>query len=62
MTNQILICSLCHSEYEHLYKDDEVVSQSPCKCKKVRLDKPLDKAILKLTEILNGKVNSSSKN
>lgn len=49
--NEIIICC-CGSEKE-LYYSDETVVHETCKCKKVKLDKPLDKAILKLTEILN---------
>ena len=50
---EILICHKCKSQFEYYYQEDSVIHEIPCKCKKVRLDKPLDKAILKLTEILN---------
>jgi len=48
---EILQCPICKSEYSLLYDDEEVVSQTRCKCPEVKpLKKPLDEAIEKLEE------------
>lgn len=71
MTSEIIVCSSCKSEYDinyggHMLDDDLIVSQTTCKCKKIKVNKshikPLDKALLKLKDVLNGKAKSVSKN
>jgi hypothetical protein len=69
--NEIVKCFRCGHEFELNYggkmaEDDLVTSQTYCKCKKPDVNKshtkPLDQALLKLKEILNGKSKSVSKN
>jgi uncharacterized protein YbaR (Trm112 family) len=63
MSAEILICPKCKTEFDLQYKDDEVVSQTNCKCKTTKLIsgmKPLD-FFLKQYEVLNEKSKSSSR-
>lgn len=62
MQTEIIICPYCRSEYEvnyggHRLDDDLIVSQTACKCKRTEVKKfhikPLDKALLKLKDVLN---------
>lgn len=71
MFTEILFCPYCKKEYEinyggHRLDDDLIVSQTACKCKRIEVNKsnikPLDKALLKLKDVLNGKAKSVSKN
>lgn len=66
--NEIIFCKTCSSEYLLNYggkmaEDDLVTSQTPCKCHKTNVKKahikPLDEALLKIKDVLNG-VNSLS--
>jgi Zn-finger nucleic acid-binding protein len=45
---EFLICPTCNEDISLLYKNDEVVSQSNCKCRPVKLD-----SFFKLMEMLN---------
>ena len=69
--NEIIKCFLCGHEFELNYggklaDDDLVTSQSYCKCHKTNVNKshikPLDQALTKLKDVLNGKAKSVSKN
>lgn len=57
---EVIICLKCRFEFDLLYQDDEVVSESKCNCKSntkfINGKKPLDYAV----EVLNEK--SISKN
>jgi uncharacterized protein YbaR (Trm112 family) len=62
MSAEILICPKCRAEFDLQYKNDEVVSQTNCKCNKTKLIngmKPLD-YFIKLYEVQNEKSKSSS--
>ena len=57
MSAEILICPKCKTEFDLQYTNDEVVSQTNCKCKKTKLIngmKPLD-YFIKQYEVLNEK-------
>jgi hypothetical protein len=65
MSAEIMICSICGEEYDLQYKNDEVVSQTNCKCRNTKLIngmKPLDYFIKQYDEVLNEKSESVSKN
>jgi len=62
MSAEILICPKCKKEFDLQYKNDEVVSQTNCKCNKTKLIngmKPLD-YFIKQYEVLNEKSKSST--
>jgi len=48
MNSEIVFCSKCRSEYELMYKDDEVVTQTYCKCPRLSDKERLNKAIKEL--------------
>jgi uncharacterized protein YbaR (Trm112 family) len=63
MSAEILICPKCKTEFDLQYEDDEVVSQTNCKCNKTKLIngmKPLD-YFIKQYEVLNEKSKPSSR-
>jgi uncharacterized protein YbaR (Trm112 family) len=63
MSAEILICPKCKTEFDLQYEDDEVVSQTNCKCNKTKLIngmKPLD-YFIKQIEVLNEKSKSSTR-
>lgn len=65
MSAEILICPKCKTEFDLQYTNDEVVSQTNCKCNKTKLIngmKPLDYFIKQYDEVLNEKSESVSKN
>lgn len=71
MTSELVFCFRCKSEYIINYggklADDELAtSQTHCNCHKTNVNKshikPLDQALLKLKDVLNGKAKSVSKN
>lgn len=64
MSAEIMTCSICGAEFDLQYKNDEVVSETNCKCNKTKLIngmKPLD-YFIKQYEVLNEKSESVSKN
>ena len=63
MSAEILICPKCKTEFDLQYEDDEVVSQTNCKCNKTKLIngmKPLD-YFIKQYEVLNEKSKSGTR-
>jgi len=48
MSSEIVYCSKCRSEYELMYQDDEVVTQTYCKCPRLSDKEKFDKAIREL--------------
>ncbi len=57
MSAEILVCPKCKTEFDLQYTNDEVVSQTNCKCNKTKLIngmKPLD-YFIKQIEVLNEK-------
>lgn len=63
MSAEILICPKCGVEFDLQYTNDEVVSQTNCKCNKTKLIngmKPLD-YFIKQYEVLNEKSISSTR-
>jgi hypothetical protein len=63
MSAEILVCSKCRTEFDLQYTNDEVVSQTNCKCKKTNLIngmKPLD-YFIKQIEVLNEKSKPSTR-
>jgi uncharacterized protein YlbG (UPF0298 family) len=55
MSSEIVYCSKCRSEYELMYKDDEVVTQTYCKCPRLSDKERLNKAIKELKLKFNTK-------
>lgn len=54
--SELVYCNNCHTYKEYLYTEDEVVSEIPCKCKKIRVDKKLlDKFIEQYEKELSNK-------
>jgi len=50
---EILFCRNCNSEYELVIINDEIISQSPCKCPKLKVEeKLLDKFAKELGEYI----------
>lgn len=63
MSAEILICPNCGAEFDLQYKNDDVVSQTNCKCRKTKLIngmKPLD-YFIKQYEVQNEKSKSSTR-
>lgn len=63
MSAEILVCPKCGSEFDLQYTNDEVVSQTNCRCNKTKLIngmKPLD-YFIKQYEVLNEKSKSSTR-
>ena len=63
MSAEILICPKCKTEFDLQYSNDEVVSQTNCKCNKTKLINgmnPLD-YFIKQIEVLNEKSKSSTR-
>jgi uncharacterized protein YbaR (Trm112 family) len=70
--NEIMICPVCRTEYDLAYSmrnDEEVVTQSRCKCSRQNEKEKLDKAInsiavkygIKIREVSNAKDQSSTR-
>jgi uncharacterized protein YlbG (UPF0298 family) len=60
MSSEIVYCSKCRSEYELMYKDDEVVNQTYCKCPRLSDKERLNKAIKELEQKFNTKLKGVS--
>jgi hypothetical protein len=60
-SSEIAFCSICRTEYELLFVDEECVSQTNCKCARNIKPKKLDEALLKIGEFLNEKSNFRSR-